>query len=423
MRDRTVTLALVLCFVLGACAGPTDVPDASQPAIDAARPASDASTPDASAPTSDASAPIPDAAVADAGPSRPDADVSGLRTVEEWQALFDAASEREHARYLPLSTSANSWDYYNLAYSIDGLTAMFRATGERAYLDRALEYVENVVADAVLSSTLPDSQFRDRFLGWPAFDIPNGGEDLAGGEYALFESYCFRYAARMLRAMRDDPSVFADPAYRARYDALLAFMREHIFEKWMTRGANAHVYRSRTHMASHWAYIALELAALTDDPAQRARYRTVVDAIDRDLPNADSSLRGQMRPHPRAPGAYFWNAEWGMFGPPGQDVAHGNGVIAYLAEAHDDGREWTDDDMRALVTLLLDVLWQPSTSGAPYPEFVDGSGHGYGWFSDGFCKLGRYDVRVQRRIETHDVGRGWQLYGNAALNAHLLGVH
>ncbi|UJR78164.1 hypothetical protein [Sandaracinus amylolyticus] len=425
MLDRIASRArwCAIVLLLAACSeSASDAPDATSPGDrDAQVEPIDGGSMDAAILVEDATIPIDgDPGPVDAAPPRPDADVTGLRSIAEWQALFDGATEREHARYEPLSASGNSWSYYDLAYSIDGLTAMFRATGDRRYLDRVLGYVENMVEDARPSSSLPASQFRDEYLGWPAMDHPED-ENIRGGEYPLFESYCFRYVARMLRAMRDDPSVYGDPAYRARYDTLLAFVRRNIFDKWMSRGANSYVYRSRTHMAAHWAYIALELAALTDDPTQRARYRAVVDAIDRDLPNEDSSLRGQIRPHPRAPGAYTWSDQWGLT-TPAQDVAHGNNVVAYLVEAHDDGSEWNDDDMRALVTLMLDVLWQRSTTGATYPELVDGTGGGDGWFNDGFCKLGRYDVRVQRRLETHDVGRNWQLYGNAALNARLLGV-
>ena len=58
--------------------------------------------------------------------------------------------------------------------------------------------------------------------------------------------------------------------------------------------------------------------------------------------------------------------------------------------------------------------------GYRYAGFVDGSGKGNGWFNDGFMKLGRYDIEIQKRLETHQVGRGVQFYGNGALNASRL---
>jgi hypothetical protein len=43
-----------------------------------------------------------------------------------------------------------------------------------------------------------------------------------------------------------------------------------------------------------------------------------------------------------------------------------------------------------------------------------------GWFNDGFMKLGRYSVSLQRRLEKHSVGSNTQFFGNAALNVKLL---
>ncbi len=342
-----------------------------------------------------------------------------LRTIAQWESLFLGSWEGEHVNtYLPLSTSGNSWRYYNLAYGIDGLTAMFEATGNTKYLDRALLYVRNVIASAVLSSSLPNSQFKDGYQAWGAWDHPTD-PSIAGGEYPLYESYCFRYVTKLLRAMRNNPAVYADPAYRKTFDDVLAFTKVNIFEKWSKRGSS-NLYRSRTHMAAHWAFIGADLWALTADTVERAKYRTVADNINLHLPNYPSSLRQQMKPASGDPAAYFWSDVWGSISPPGQDVSHGNNVIAYLVEAHALGIEWTATDMRALTQTLLKHVWIPTSTGYRYAQYVDGSGTGNGWFNDGFLKLGRYDATIQKRLETHSVGRGMQLYGNGALNAKIL---
>lgn len=340
-----------------------------------------------------------------------------LRTVAQWEGLFLQSWESEHVNtYLPLSTSRNSWKYYNLAYGMDGVSAMFEATGNTRYLDRALVYVRNVIGSAVPSSSLPASQFKDGYLGWGAWDHPYD-TSLVGGEYPLTESYYFRYVTKLLRAMRNNPAVYADPAYRKTYDEVLAFTKVHIFEKWSKRGSS-NLYRSRTHMAAHWAFIAADLWALTADPVERAKYRTVFDNVNLHLPNYPSSLRQQMKPAAGDPAAYTWSDIWGGTSP--QDVSHGNNVIAYIVEAHDLGIEWTATDIRALSRTLLNHIWVPTSTGYRYGLNVDGSGTGNGWFNDGFCKLGRYDAAIQKRLETHPVGRGMQFYGNAALNAKIL---
>ncbi|QAT88006.1 hypothetical protein EJ065_6477 [Corallococcus coralloides] len=338
-----------------------------------------------------------------------------LRTVAAWETLFLNRWNSEHtSSFLPMSRSLDSWQFYNLAYGIDGNTAMYRATGKTQYMDRALLYVNNVVNNARVSSSLSRSQFKDSYMGWAS-----ARSDTLGKEVPLFESYCWRYVTRMLRTIRETPALYNDSNYKSQYDRLLAFTERNMFEKWLRRGANSYIYRVNTHMASHWAYIAMDLSLMTTDSTKRAQYMTVFNNINRDMPNNTSSLRGQLRTSPVNANAYFWAAEWGSTRRPGQDVAHGNGVMAYLVEAHDAGMEWTDADMRKFVVTLNNVIWP---SARRYANYVDGTGTGTGWFNDGLVKLGRYNAALQQRLETHSVGQNTQYYGNGALNAKLLGA-
>ncbi|WP_395809397.1 hypothetical protein [Archangium minus] len=338
--------------------------------------------------------------------------VTGLRSVAEWEKLFLGTWESSHTSdFLPRSKSLDSWEFYNLGYGIDANTAMYRATGKTQYLDRALLYVNNMVANARPSSTL-GSNFKDSYLGWKS-----ARPEVVNQEVPLYESYCWRYVTQLLRVIRETPELYSNSTYRTQYDRLLAFTEKNIFEKWYQRGANAFVYRARTHMAAHWAYIAMNLSLMTTDPARKATYTAVVNNINRDLPNSTSSLRQQMKPNPANSAAYFWSDVWGSTALPGQDSSHGNGVLAYIVEAHDAGIEWTDDDMRKFSATLNNVLWPAA---GKYAAYVDGSGAGGGWWNDGLMKLGRYDANIQRRLETHTVGRNVQFYGNGALNMKLL---
>ncbi len=333
---------------------------------------------------------------------------SGLRTVEQWERRFLDTWEREHQRdFLPWSQSTDSADFYNLAYGIDANTAMYRATRRTTYLDRALLYVHNLVGSARVSRSLPGSQFQDGYRGWAS----------SGQEVALYESYCWRYVTRLLRIIRQTPELYDDAAYRSQYEPLLAFSEKHIFEKWFVRGANDYLYRERTHMAAHWAFIAMDLSLMTTDPKKKARYQAVFDNIHQGLPNFPGSLRSQLGPHPLRPEAWFWSDVWGSHEQPGQDVAHANGMLAFIVEAHDAGLTWTDDDVRRFVATLDTVVWPRR---GKYAEYVDGSGKGDGWFNDGLMKLGRYDAGLQRRLEQHTVGQNTQFFANGALNARIL---
>lgn len=323
--------------------------------------------------------------------------------VGHWEAQYRKGWEFERENGLPASRSGDSWNHYNLSYDVDANTAMFQATGQTRYLDQALEYVENVTASATASSSLPTSQYRDRFLGW----ISNREElQPTGVEVPLYESYFWRHATTLLRVMRQTAAVHGDPAYRQRFEKLLSFAEEHVFTKWQTRGEADNIYRDRTHMAAHWATISLNLSLITTDDSRRARYRTVVDTIDQ-------WLRAQLRPNPADAAAYFWNDQWNRESRPGQDVSHANGVLAYLVEAKDHGTFWTEADMAAFSVLLTRVVWP---GGTKYAAYVDGTGSDNGWFSDGFVKLGRYDPAVQQRLEQHEVAN-LHFAANMAFNA------
>ena len=327
-----------------------------------------------------------------------------VRTVAFWTGIYMRSWDFAYRNGTRLSRSEDSRDHYDLAYDVDGCAAMFRATDQRRFLDRGLTFVENVVASAKPSASLPDSQYRDGYQGWESRKSGEGGD-----EVPLYESYFWRYATALLAAMHDSPAVIADARYRSRYDRLLTFAEMQIFDKWYARGADDNIYRDRTHMAAHWALISLNLARLTADAGRRARYTTVADTID-------ARLHLQMRRSPVEPTAYFWNDVWDSAQRPGQDVGHGNGVIAYVVEARDHGRSWTDADMAAFSALLTKVVWPGGTT---YRAFVDGTGSDNGWFADGFVKLGRYDPAVQLRLEQHRVVND-QFAANMALNARIL---
>ena len=332
---------------------------------------------------------------------------ANLRPVGWWRERYDLSWDEQDAVYTPLSLSTDSWDHYTLAYGLDGAVAMFRATGDTKYLDQALRYTSNMVSTAKVSSSLGPNAFHDSYLGWIS-----RRPDVAGREVPLFESYVWRYVCSLLLAIKRTPSVFSNPVYRNQYEDLLRFTEVNIFDKWFYRGVRSYIYRDLTHMAAHWAFIAMDLSYLTTDPVRVQNARIVMNYID-------TLLRGQIRTNPVAPSAYFWSDVWGQSSRPGQDVAHGNNMIAYLVEAHDLGQGgWTDADMTKFVNLFDTVVWPAN---GKYAGFVDGSGAGNGWFSDGFIKLGRYDPNLQARIEGITVGRGLQLFGNGALNARLLG--
>lgn len=333
-----------------------------------------------------------------------------LETVAWWDRRFDRYWRSEQDGEIALSRSPDSWDHYSLSYSVDSLTVAYQATGNRAYLDDALRLVENVVASARPSRSLPGSDFKDGFRGWASAQE-------SGDEVPLYESYFWRYATSLLAVIHETPRLADDAAIQSRYRALLAFAERHVAQKWLERGARDSIFRSRTHMAAHWALIGLNLAELTADGERRSQYRGIASAIDRGMPNnGGASLREQLQPNPRDGAAYYWSDVWGTASRPGQDVSHGSGVISYMVAAQQRGGEWTATDITRFVRLLDAVVWPRA---GLVTEYVDGSGVSNGWLADGWVKLGRFDPDLQRRLERHTVQNG-QFLANGAMNAAVL---
>jgi hypothetical protein len=175
-------------------------------------------------------------------------------------------------------------------------------------------------------------------------------------------------------------------------------------------------------MASHLAFICLDMSLLTTEQRRKAECEVVYTKINSDLaPYYPSSLRAQIKPNPQDSPAYFWNDVWGEAGLPGQDTNHGNNVLSYMIEAHDLGLYWNTADIEGVRNLMYKVLWNRSIIEPSFAMYVDGSG-GYGAFiADGFVKLGRYDSAIQTLLENMaPTLYADQFYANCALNAKRL---
>lgn len=383
---------------------PTSKPTSSTPTT-----AKPPTTPTSSSPTAPGTIP-PTSVPASTG------SVAGLKNVAFWRSQYDSAFSREDSDNTKLSTSGDSWDQYGLSYAIDGAVSMFVATGDTKYLDQALKYTNNVVGTAKVSSSLQASQWKDSYLGWSSFQNLDPGEQ--PNEYPLYESYMWRYVTNMLVAMKQNSAVMADAKYKSQYDKVLAFTEKNIFDKWYNRDAEDHVYRQNAHMASHWAMISLDLSLVSTDASRVAKAKTVYTNIDNGMPSyGGGSLHKLMRK--QSDGAYVFYGDFDGKSNRLEDSSHGNGVMAYVVHANALGTSWTAADMKAFTVTFNKRIWPSATK---YAELVDGSGSDNGWFSDGWVDLGRFDAALQKRLESHQVGRGPQFSGSMALNAKILGV-
>jgi len=341
--------------------------------------------------------------------------------VEFWQTKFDLKFEAggDKAKMLAYSKSGNKFqEYYYMYYYFDGLLAMWQATGDNYYLNIMLEVVDNTIKDAKPVS------FNSSYLGWRADG--SYSQDYPKNGVALWESYYWKAVTTMLRIMHQSPELLASThtsgAYQDKYDTILAFTEQHIWNKWEARGSE-NIYRSHTHMSSHWARMGMELYIITGNN----KYKEVFDNISfGTMPGYPSSnLRNQFKTNSDVPTAYTWIMAWG--GTKLQDTAHASDVVSFCVLAYENDMYWTRNDINSLVSTLNDVIYRNPIN-SRYSYNVDGSGgnDAPGRLHD-WLKLGRYSRPLQDKLIDKYVSDkilenryASQNYGNLALNERIL---
>lgn len=339
-------------------------------------------------------------------------------TVDEWGGLFDELyadpiTDRQDCEFL--THEHETQGHYFLSYCIDGLTSVWRATGDDQYLDEALRLIF-----LTLDETVPMGSYR----GWPG--------PLDGSTYPLWDSYYWRHVITLVRVLHEHPEVRARGDYEAQFQELLEFSQHDLWDRWVG-GGQGNIYRSRTHMASHWARIGMELHTMTGDP----EYLEVFENISFDeVLGYGSSLRDQMEWSPDVPSAWVWSSLWGEPASVNiQDTSHAGAIVSLIAVAAQKGDYgWGPADVQALTSTLMDIVWEEPLDGA-YWENVDGTGRLYGEPGElggrahEWMTLGRFSSAVQARMESEylDPERrnlrhfyGYEAAGIGAYNARML---
>lgn len=332
-----------------------------------------------------------------------------IKSISYWENLFNSELEKNYKMDIALSKSNDSWSFYKLGGSIDAYTAMYRASGNIKYLDVALGLVVNMINSATPSHKIKNSQYKDKYLGWANHSHEVKKDD--GKEYQLFEAFCWRYVAVLLETMKQSgASNF--PKYSATYNKILNFIEVNLFDKWMSRGSQ-NIYTISTNMSSHWAVISLNLWEITKEN----KYAVVFNKFN-------EQMRKQLTEVPSQK-TYIWNEFWDtryVKHNHGHDVSHANAEVDYIIDAYQHNIFFTQKDITFLINTFNHIWKKDGTSS----YYLDGTGNGGGRFVDGFMKLGRFNDKLQKRIEKYTVTnetvyyRKIYFYANVALNAYYL---
>ena len=322
-----------------------------------------------------------------------------------WKRLFDDKwQETDRADALSKSKSANlEQEYYFLSYYVDGLSSMWQATGDNSYLDNIITIVDNTMADA--------KPVGDGYLGWisgKGFQLP------------LWDSFLWRHVTTLLRIMHQSPNL-RESGYQAKYDEILAFTEKHIWERYESASLT-NFYRSRTHMASHWARIGMELYIITG----KSKYKEVFDNISHGtMIGYPSNLRNQFYTNPVNSLALSWDKTWGVAkGSDVQDTSHAGPIVSFMVTAYENGFYWTKEDIDALI-YTTDIVW-PGSAPDQIKENLDGTGgnENYGRLHE-WISLARYSEEFHQKVKKHYGGKHLSFYGSqplgiSALNTKIL---
>jgi hypothetical protein len=355
-----------------------------------------------------------------------------------FESLFQEAYKHSFHNLIPLkqywlnlSLSKRLTDLTPLSYGLDALQAMFQTTNSTIYLDDAIVLINNVLQRSKISDEIPGNSFKlkDKYKSWIA-EIP--GEQSYELEDPLSESYFFQYVTKLLRDISLNRNVFNEKKYQLFYYHTLNFIETNVWDKWESRGLRlgdkyVYILRSRTHMASHWAYIAADLSVLTTSLSRKLDYRNVVNLYNANLENNFVKYNQYI----------LWNSTWNKsFSITDdtariiQDVAHGNQVVAYLIEAYE-LQLWKDSgSIVRLVNTVKEKLWNPAN--CTFKDNIDGStfdsleskNSSSGSFqAAGFVKLARFDRSLfsiyEKFIACSKYLTFWYQYGELFANLAL----
>ncbi len=319
----------------------------------------------------------------------------------------------EKNKILRLSKSKNSYHFMRLRRAFGTLNAIVSTSQDSYSIKQQKILIDNVIHSAKVSKKIPHNRYRfkDKYKGWVSRKN-NGTKNI---EVPLYESYSFFYITQFLYYLKEDGWVHKSPKNKRWWKKTLAFVEKNEWKKWYTRSYKIHhkhyriFLRSRTHMGSHWAGVAMYLHVLTNNPKIKKHTKTLVKQYDR-LLKRNLKTKGDR---------YVWHSTYdnvrgtdakGIHANHIQDVSHGNQVVSYIVAAYELGNpDWTRDNIHKLCNTLKYIYNKRSNSFADNVDGSSGSPRG-NFVEDGWVKLARYSDKVKAIFKRFKKSRNYSRY-------------
>lgn len=309
---------------------------------------------------------------------------------------------------LGYSKSGNSYDFMTLRSTLGTLNSIIAETADERLINEEILLINNLINSAQVSQNIPNNkyEFKDGYKGWIALKTNERNKGSQFLEVPLFESYSFFYITQFLYLIRKNKWIEKSSANKVWWKNTLSFIEKNEWKKWYERSYKIHnkyyrvFLRSRTHMGSHWAGIAMYLKEMTSNSDIKGECKKAQEQYD-------TLLKRNLKLNPTCQSAWVWNSTYdNTMGTDAnatessiiQDVSHGNHVVAYITAAYQLGDMcWRSEDIQSLCNTLKYIIYNKQTN--TFADNVDGtkdpSRPGRGNFvEDGWIKLSKYDLEV-----------------------------
>lgn len=307
------------------------------------------------------------------------------------------------------SKSGNSRDLISLRRFLGGNNVLYEKTRDSEVLNFQRILINNVIDISKPSNENKNKKanFKDNFRGWTS----KTKNKHLNQEIVLFESYSFFYITQFLYLIKESGWVDKSQENQNWWNNAIEFIEKNVWEKWYTRGLSTYgvenrlFFRSRTHMGSHWAGIAMYLLKISSNEKAKQQYKKV-------LSDYDLILKENLRINPKVKNAYVWNSTYDRVLNTNaitseranvQDVYHGNHVISYIIAAFElNSGPWNTDDLKSLSNTLKAVIYNQKNG--TFADYVDGTNYNSkdsrkgDYLGDGWVKLAKYDNELKELL-------------------------
>ncbi len=350
--------------------------------------------------------------------------------ISYYKQVVDRTYEADKSKLDSKAASNYGTRYYEFQYVLMGTLAMYEATGDEVYLERALTWMETMITKATIKD-------KDGYLNWGG-PWENSGYTSSSIAYQLEDLQGSTELARLADLVLNDPQLNAK--FGARAQKVYDFVDKQIIEKWQKRGMDTWMVNKITDESITFSdKIVLYLRILLHMNEVDGKYEDMITKLAQGFKDRFESYDHN---------SIIWAYGIG-YGDlyDSDDTSHSNRHAYAVTDLYNYGYVFDEADLLGLSNLITKVVYQPK-NGVPYfVNFLSGDDLAEGYYEKyglggmgqiyhGWVTLGQHNGEVQRIMDAtlrammdgkrnncldrmnHELGRT-ALSGNLARNLKL----